>query len=67
MGLGQLFKTLLAFNVIIKTSTRQVNADYISKYTVIFVDKMRESFALQRILTFFNENNSLFVIFMFEI
>ena len=31
---GQLFKTLKAY-VIVKTSTCYVNADYISKYTVI--------------------------------
>ena len=42
---------LCQLNAIVKTSTHKVHADYISKYTVIFVDK----------------NNSVFVILPFEI
>ena len=30
------------------------------KYAVVFVEKMRESFALQKILTFFQQKNSVF-------
>ena len=41
--------------------------DFINKYTDIFVEKMREAFALQKILTFFNKNIAVFEIFKFEI
>ena len=55
--------------VSLTSSLRPPHANYISKYTVIFVDKMGESFALmQRILPFFStKNNSVFVILPFEI
>ena len=31
--------------------------DFITKYTEIFVEKMREAFALQKLLTFFATKN----------
>ena len=36
---GQLFK-FCSLNVIVKTSNHEVNADYIGKNTIIFVDKI---------------------------
>ena len=42
--------------------------DFISKYTDIFVDKMREAFALQKLLTFFlTKNIGEFQVLTFEI
>ena len=39
-----------------------------TKFTDIFVEKMREAFALQKLLTFFStKNNGLFQILTFEI
>ena len=42
-------------NELIKRSTRSVFYDFITKYTDIFVEKMREAFALQKLLTFFQQ------------
>ena len=42
--------------------------DFITKYTNIFVEKMREAFALQKPLTFFSTKNiGIYQILTFEI
>ena len=40
------------------SSTREVFYDIITKYTDIFIEKMREAFALQKILTFFQQKKN---------
>ena len=42
--------------------------DFITKYTDIFVEKIREAFAMQKFLTFFQQKNiGIFQILVFEI
>ena len=42
--------------------------DFIGKYTNIFIDKMREAFTMQKLLTFFSTKNiGVFQILTFEI
>ena len=41
--------------------------DFLTKYTDIFVEKMREAFAMQKLLPIFQQNIAVFQIFMTEI
>ena len=41
--------------------------DFINKYTDIFIEKMREAFALQKLLIIFNKNIDMFEVLTFEI
>ena len=42
-------------NELVKRSTHYVFYDCITRYIDIFVEKMREAFALQKLLTFFQQ------------
>ena len=49
---AELFKAWL-----VKRSTYEVFYDFITKYTGIFVEKMREAFAMQKLLIFITTRN----------
>ena len=54
-------------NELIKRLTHEVFYEFINKYIDIFVEKMRECFAMQKLLTFFQQKYWHISDIMFEI